>query len=271
MDKIIINEMGMRYVKIPFLKGEKSEYEENILKHTNISGLAEVAVQEIDGNIYFLYPIYSYISLKERFDRDLLNVDIFVDFFGQLLKVYEKIQMYLLDGKEICLDPELIFYNHVEKKYIFLPIIGEKKSFSENYEMLFTFFADKCPLEEKKLLGFIFENFIEFSDEQFEPITFLKYVMGYNFEDETEIVSEAEENESDFLTENNETEFEKSKSKAVYLSGWGFLMLAILFSYMSDMEIKYGIVSIAASFLAVGITAINFFRIHRTDEKSQPA
>lgn len=272
MEKIIINEMGTRYVKLSFLKGEKSRYEENILKHANIPGLAEMSVQELDSNTYFLYPIYSYISLREKLDRDLLNVETFLEFYEQLLKVYEQMQMYLLDGKEICLEPEFIFYNQQERKYIFLLIIGDKKSLSEKYENLFTFFADKCPMEEKKLLGFIFENFVVFENEQFEPVTFLKYVLEYDFKDKIEYsFSEIEDNIIDDVEESDENESEKTKGKSTYLFSLGLVTLSMLFAYLADVEMKYGIVSMAASCLAIGLAVISFIKFCQTGKKSQTA
>ena len=118
----IISEMGMRFVRIPFLSETEetmSEYESNILKNANISGLAEVSTRVVDGCIYLIFPIYSYISLEEKLNRELLNQTTFFDFFGQLRKVYENLQMYLLDGNLITLEPEYIFYNQQEQRYIF--------------------------------------------------------------------------------------------------------------------------------------------------------
>ena len=263
----IISEMGMRFVRIPFLSETEetmSEYESNILKNANISGLAEVSTRVVDGCIYLIFPIYSYISLEEKLNRELLNQTTFFDFFGQLRKVYENLQMYLLDGNLITLEPEYIFYNQQEKRYIFLPVISEKNSFSQKYEKLFTFLADKCPIEEKELLGFIFENFSVLSEEQFEPMSFLKYITEYQFEKE-------EVNYADTRIEEKDDEIEiieKSKTRGTIFVVGVLLFLAIGFSLLADREFKYGIVSVAASLLAVGIMGIQVFKITKSSKKS---
>ena len=270
MEIEIISEMGMRFVRMP-LWGETekiiSEYESNILKNVNISGLAEVSTQVVDGCTYLLFPIYSYISLEEKLNRELLNQITFSDFFGQLRKVYENLQMYLLDGNLITLEPEYIFYNQQEQRYIFLPVINGKNSFSQKYEKLFTFLADKCPIEEKELLEFIFENYSALSEEQFEPMSFLKYITEYQFEKE-------EINYADTWVEEKEDEIEKiEKSKIggiIFVVGV-LLLLAICFSFLADREFKYGIVSVAASFLAVGIMGMQVLKNMKSLKKSAEA
>lgn len=270
MEIEIISEMGMRFVRMPFRSETEeimSEYESNILKNANITGLAEVSTQVVDGCTYLLFPIYSYISLEEKLNRELLNQTTFSDFFGQLRKVYENLQMYLLDGNLITLEPEYIFYNPQEQRYIFLPAISEKNSISQKYEKLFTFLADKCPIEEKELLGFIFENFSLLSEEQFEPMSFLKYITEYQFEKE-------EINYVDTLIEEKDDEIEKvdkSKTGGTILVVGLLLLLAICFSLLADREFKYGIVSVAASFLAVGIMGIQVFKIMKVSKKSAEA
>lgn len=263
----IISEMGMRYVRIPFYPEKDnaivSEYELNILKNTNIPGLAETTNQNIDGCNYLLFPIYSYISLEERLNKQSLNPEIFQDFFEQLLKVYEKMQMYLLDGTSVCLEPQYIFYNLKEDKYVFLPTAGEKFSPAQKFEKLFTYFADICPIEENILLGFIFENFSTLTEEQFEPQSFLKFVVDYKYvEDENDFLDETERNMNDYL-ENDEEEtkdFDRTKVEGAFVIAAVLLFLSFVMAYLANAEYKYGVVSISASILAMGIIGIQVFK-----------
>ena len=269
----IITEMGIRQLKIMLNEGEEGqaesgaavlpEYEYNILETVKINGLANISKQLIDGNIYIIIPIYSYISLEEKLEKDSLDIDMFKELFKQLLAVWEKIQVYLLDGKSICLNPRYIFYDEQEEQYIFLPIDNEAISILEKFEQLFTFFVDICPIEEKELLGFIFESFNILGNDSFEPIAFMKYLICYDFSMEPEsspvlmdtVVVDGDANE-DFEEEN----YEKTKSIGIVSISVFLLVFAFCLTYLLSYEFKYSAVSIAATFLAVGLMAFQVFK-----------
>lgn len=269
----IFTEMGMRYIKIPFYKENAEneqtaavlpEYEYNILETAEIPGLAGVTKKIVDGETYLSFPIYTYISLEERFYKESLNIDLFCDFFKQLLQVYENMRAYLLEGNSLCLNPEYIFFDEQEKRYVFLPTVNFETEVSKKFENLFTFFADLCPLEEKDLLGFIFENFGALAEDNFEPVSFMKYVVGYKFN--IKQPDDSDQNEKSFCyeyfdDEDEEVTSEKSKVSGVFVVCMIFLIMAFFFSYLVDYEFKYSIVSIAAVFLAIGLIAFQVLKV----------
>ena len=120
----IIEETGIRYIRIPLLKQDEndivgkdilSEYDYNILKSAKIPGLASLTKRITDGEAYLQISVRSYISLVEKIeDKALCKEDVY-DFFKQLLMVYEDMQSYLLQENMICLEPEWIFYDKEKK------------------------------------------------------------------------------------------------------------------------------------------------------------
>lgn len=268
----IISEMGLRYVKIPFYlengedanaEGIMSEYEYTLLENTHIPGIAKVSKQIVGGKIFLLYSIHSYVSLEEKIKRDGLNKDIFCDFFQQLLRVYENIQMYLLDGNFLCLNPAYIFYDEREKTYVFLLANVEKTPVCLKFEQLVTFFADICPIEQQELLEFIFESFGNLEEESFEMHSFVKYIAEHRFEetekeDDVDLFSREDIEEADVEPEE---EFEKTKSKSVYVACMVFLIIAVFFGYFVEYEFKYSVVSMTSILLAIGFMV---FQVYRT-------
>lgn len=268
----IITEMGFRYVKIPFcLKTERdanteemmSEYEYTLLETTQIPGVAKASKQIVEGIAFLFYSVHSYVSLEEKVRKDGLNKDIFSDFFKQLLRVYENIQMYLLDGNYLCLNPMYIFYDEKERTYVFLLANVEQYPVFQKFEQLLTFFADVCPIEQRDLLEFIFEAFSNLEEESFEMYSFIKSVAEHRFE-EIEKEDEVDFNSCGDIVETYseaESAFEKTKSNSIYVVCMMFLIIAVFFGYFVEYEFKYSVVSMTSVLLAIGFMA---FQVYRT-------
>lgn len=274
----IITEMGIRYIEIPYCKedGQKlkatlSEYEYNILEMAKIPGLISFTKRILDEKEYVLFPIYRYISLNERFKKESLDIELFRDFFGQLLQLYENMQTYLLEGNSICLDYNYIFYDEQNKKYMFLPLENEMMCDIQKYESLFTFFSDVCPIEQQELLGFIFESYCSLREDNFEPVSFLKYVMNFKFE--TEELYNLETEESDEIShadeELEEVLFEKVKSVSVFIICIILLAASFGFTYLIEYNFRYGIVGMAISVVATCLMALQVVKIIRCRPKAE--
>lgn len=268
----IITEMGLRYIKIPFYfqngedddrEGIMSEYEYTLLETTHIPGIAKVSKQIVEGKTFLLYSVHSYVSLEEKTCRDGLDKYIFCDFFKQLLRVYENIQMYLLDGNFLCLNPSYIFYDEKEKKYIFMLANVEQCPISKKLEKLLTFFADVCPIEQQELLEFIFDSFGNLDEVSFEMHSFINSIAEHRFvetekEDDTDLFDCQDIVDADIEPEEA---FEKTKSKSVYVVCIMFLIIAVFFGYFVEYEFKYSVVSMTSALLATGFMA---FQVYRT-------
>ena len=252
----IVSDNGKNYLRIPFFKEDGiteflSKYERNILEINSISGISKGVKKRIEGETYLVFPISVCISLKEKFNRENLNVDLFRDFFTELRQVYENMNSYLLDSSMICLNPEYIFYDEKAGRYIFLPIDERKDNMAEKYESLFTFFADVCSVEEKELLEFIFESFSTLSENGFDEMVFVKEVICHKFE--KQIVDEPEEF-YEYEEEIKEEEIdETTKIRAILVISGILIVLAFGFSYIFREEFKFSIMGMVTCTLAVGL------------------
>lgn len=274
-----VMEMGSNYVKVPFYQAtsqgmnEKpilSEYEYTLLENTKIPGIAKVSKHLEAGKENLLYSITSYMSLEEKMQRCELNEDMFLDFFKQLTKVFENISSYLLDFEALNLNPRYIFFDEEKKSYIFLMGNVDECTIKENFEKLFTFFADICPIGQQELLEFIFELFGNLSEENFEVYSFIKHIAEHQFEDplEEEMDVFMFDEETD-ISELSEKEFEKKKKLSIYFICICSLVLAVIFGYFVEYEFKYCIVSMALSLLATGFMLYMVVKTVRCEMKSK--
>ena len=255
MKKEIITEEGKRYLKIPFYINDGkteflSEYEINILETNTIKGIAKVTRKKSEGEIYFLFSVSASISLKEKFDREYLNISSFRNLFKELLQVYKNMKTYLLDTSMICLKPEYIFYDEKEGQYIFMPVDEQSDSVAEKYENLLTFFADICSVDEKNLLEFIFESFSSLNESGFDEEDFIKRIIHHKYEKQVEV--ETENIYEEQLIEEEEIE-ETPKMKGTLIISGLLIVLAFGLSFVCREEFKYSVAGMAACLLAVGL------------------
>ncbi len=251
-----ITEDGKTYIRIPYYREDGKttvfpEYEMNVLENTKIEGLSKGIRRTVKGEVYFWFPVISCITMKEKFQREYLDKKSFCQFFEELLQVYENMQTYLLDKRLICLEPEYIFFDEKERKYVFLAVGAESKNVLDAYETLFIFFADICSVEEKSLLEFIFETFSVLNRSSFDETDFLKTIVKYKYRKE----KDEEIRESNILEEfegEDEDEVEEvPKVKGTLVVSMLLLFLAFWLSYMCKEEFRYGVAGMAACLLAI--------------------
>ncbi len=263
-----ITEMEGTFIKIPFGEQEDKEvitlsnYECNILMETNISGVANVNKQIIDGYSYLIIQVNTYISFAQKLESKALDVELFRDFFCQLLTTCECLQTYLLKDSILSLDPEYIYYDISKNKFVFLPIGNKEGNIQEKFEKLFSFFTDWCGINERELLGYIFEVYGVLNENTWDILSFSKYVLenkGNNLcvslVDETtgfeDVDAVCEENSTFMKKTTEEKRMEKTKVFAIIGIAVFLQILGVYFSYGLSYQFKYGVISITVSMLGV--------------------
>ena len=271
-----ITEDGKTYIKIPYYRENSKttvfpEYEMNVLENIRIQGMSTAIRRNVKREVYFLFPVISCITMKEKFQREYLDKDAFCVFFEELLQVYENMEIYLIDKKLICLEPEYIFFDETEGKYVFLPVGSESKNVLDNYEKLFTFFADICSVEEKGLLEFIFESFTSLNRSSFNEEDFLKNIVKYRYRKEKEEEIREDSHVEEFEDEEECEIEETSKSKGILVIGILLLFLAFWLSYMCKEEFRYSVAGIAACLLSICLLGYEVVKKVMEVVKGKPA
>ena len=275
-----VTEMNLNYLKIPFyqMNGQDAdqnpimtEYEYTLLENAGIPGIAKVSKQLEEGKVFLMYSISSYISLEEKIAKGCLNKEVFFFFFKQLIKMYENIQLYLLDFNSLNLNPAYIFYDERTKQYVFLIGTADRGSILEKFENLLTFFADICPIEQQELLEYIFELFGSLSESNFEAHAFLKYILKCKFEDsKNEGDTKPVVLEEDVVLNNeSDTELETKKNISSYLISVVCLVLAVFFAFFVEYEFKYCVVGMTLGLLATGFMVFQVYSTIEHKRKSQ--
>ncbi len=244
-----------------------SDYEYNMLESANIPGIIKMKKLIIDGKNYLSIPVDRCTPLTQKLIGYSLNVEMFYEFFRQLLITYEGMQLYLLDESMICLDPDYIYYDATKNKYVFLPISKREQSIHEKFDKLLTFFIDWCDLEEKELLGFIFEVYTLLEEQKWDIISLVKYIHDYKFEKKKGLFEKEcelfEEEAIDIENEDEEKKMEKSTIIGALIVCAILLVIAFYFSYVLAYNFKYFVISIVVSFLAIGLMAYQIYRISK--------
>lgn len=104
------------------LSGEENESEDyryRMITHNRIQGTLPVSIRYIDGKRYLYYEITSRQSLDTLLGRQSLTRNELESMLSCLVDVKERLAEYLLDPVNLLLEPEYIFYDLREKKYLY--------------------------------------------------------------------------------------------------------------------------------------------------------
>lgn len=265
----IISEMGIRYIKVAMDDKEDmcqnvlSDYDYNMIHYAEIPGLIRLTKRTIDEETYYTAPVYTYITMVEKLDNAILDKEEVRCFFRQLLNLYVSMQECLLSSDMLCLEPENIFYDTENQRYLFLPLVTEKKDICQGLENMLTFFIEKCDLNAQDLLEMLFQVFGYLNDEKWDVIAIMNYVIQYKYEERlvsTDNVLGEEVLEADTF-EKEEEEMEKSKMKYGIGISMILLMLAFVLSYLISYQFRYSVISIVLVLAAVVLMGIYTFKI----------
>ncbi len=95
--------------------GEKrTDYRTRMLLENHIPGLLKVTHRQINGESKFYYEINSLQSLERLYDKREIRYDDLTRLLSGCVKLFDRLEEYLLDGAQIMIRPELIYVD-VEK------------------------------------------------------------------------------------------------------------------------------------------------------------
>lgn len=95
-------------------KNKSTDYRTRMILENKIPGLLPVTHRQINGESRYYYEINSLQSLDRLYDKNEIQYNGLKNLLLGCIKLFEKLDEYLLDGTQIIIKSELI-YIHVEK------------------------------------------------------------------------------------------------------------------------------------------------------------
>lgn len=91
-----------------------TDYRTKMLLENHIPGLLPVTHRQVNGESKFYYEINSLQSLNRLYDKSEIRYDDLTRLLSGCVRLFDRLEEYLLDGAQIIIKPELIYVD-VEK------------------------------------------------------------------------------------------------------------------------------------------------------------
>lgn len=98
---------------------EKEDYRVRMLLENRIPGILPVTQRRQGGENRFYYEINSLQSMSQLYEKEEINVEALEILLYGCIRVFDKLEEYLLDGAQILLEPDYIYIDPDTKEPFF--------------------------------------------------------------------------------------------------------------------------------------------------------
>lgn len=142
-----------------------ADYQYQMVAANHIAGLVPCSLRRINNELFLYLDITSLQSIGSLFQNRRMNAGMQKRILYSLTDAGDSIARYLLDSRNILMDPRFVFYSQAAGTCCFVYYPGERTT---DYATLFRFMADRADPMDRKTSGVILrlcelaenENFI---------------------------------------------------------------------------------------------------------------
>lgn len=117
----------------------EEDYQMMMLRQNKIEGILVVEGCEIEGKSRYTYEISGYTSLLKTYEMKNMKKEELKELVNALLDATERIQKYMLEPKNLLLNPECIFRKNGKWHFCYLP--GNTEEMSKAFHRLSEYFV----------------------------------------------------------------------------------------------------------------------------------
>ncbi|MBD5474487.1 MAG: FHA domain-containing protein [Lachnospiraceae bacterium] len=126
-------------------------YQHKILMSGKIGEILKCSVRHINGMVYYYYDISSKTTLEGLYKGRKMSCEQVKDILWQLHGICDRLSGYFMDETGLVLQPEHIYYDITDKKYIGLYYPEYAVTAEEAYRPLMDFLLEHIDPEDQKL------------------------------------------------------------------------------------------------------------------------
>lgn len=170
-------------------EGITNSYQHKILISDKIAEILRCSVRHINGATYYYYDISSRTTLESLYRGKQMSYDQVKDLLCQLYGICEKLAGYFMEEANLVLQPEHIYYDITNNKYIGLYYPDYQVEGADAYRPLMDFLLEHVDTEDAQLTEDIYRLY-EMAEEKY-----------FSIEDALMLLEEREESEQDAALE----------------------------------------------------------------------
>lgn len=176
-------ESGRNYMVIPPKTAQNGSYSTKMLLENKIKGLLPFYLKVVNGSEEYCYDITSLQPLNRLLEHRNITAGELNHLLTGMLRTLELLEQYLLDEREIWLEPESIYVDTDTFDCFLCLIPGNCGEFIHAFRELAQYFLDHVNNREPEAVVLAFGVFQESQKENFGIGTIRKYLKQYRGED----------------------------------------------------------------------------------------
>lgn len=147
-------------------KENSSSYQHKILTSGKIGEILRCSVRHINGTTYYYYDISSRATLESLYRGKQMSYEQVKDILCQLYGICEKLAGYFMEEAGLVLQPEHIYYDITNNKYIGLYYPNYNVEGADAYRPLMDFLLEHIDTEDVQLTEAVY-RLCEMAEEQY--------------------------------------------------------------------------------------------------------
>lgn len=155
MEFEIVQELSGRYLKV-HVEDLSENFGLEVLGYNEIEGVLGAQVHHVDEDNWYLYSIRDWISLTELFENNHLTAGQLSELLEQLWEILKRCQEYFLEGKNLLLLCDYMFYDERNKKLIIPYLDGYQGEVADGISHLLERFMDTMNHSDKELVFLVY-------------------------------------------------------------------------------------------------------------------
>lgn len=151
----VVQELSGRYLKIA-VEEKSGNFGEEVLRYNDIDGILRPKIRQIDNMPQYLYEIGDRISLSELFKKGQLVAKDLKGLIHQLIQRVEMVSEYFLDGQDLVLISDYMFFDQRDKKLFVAYLDGYGCDVGEGISKLLETCMDYMNHHDKELVFLVY-------------------------------------------------------------------------------------------------------------------
>ncbi|MBQ9549896.1 MAG: FHA domain-containing protein [Lachnospiraceae bacterium] len=153
--------------------GEKRSFREKMVIKNSIRGLAKLNIRFLNGESCYSYDMGSCQTLRNVFEGNPISFKELKALFSGIIMVSEEIGKFLLDAKDLMMEPEHIFWDLEKGEPVFC-YYPENPEGEEGYYALGQFLIDTADKKDEEAVKAAYDYFDRISEGILLPGDFFK-------------------------------------------------------------------------------------------------
>lgn len=219
-----INSFNHNYIKVKnnMQQTKKLRYQYQILTTRKLEGLLPVSMHIANGECSLYYEISSKQTLPKWFIKEKIGRLWMEKLISSLQTVLWSMEQYLLDSRNMILDPQYIFHDMETDKisFLYIPYYAEKEK--NDIGSFLSFLVESADANEEDTVTLLYDIFSkwEIMQEQFTIETFLQlWIAGTTKPTTISVIEERNEPAAGLIVEEEEDIYVKKRDLGEFLFG----------------------------------------------------